>query len=245
MQPRSCRSPPRRHNLKLGGRWLYQRQTASSPGDAGLLGYFFYSGAFTGFPFADFLLVLVASQKGLGTAAAPWTQLQHRIGPLRPGRLQGHEQSDVEPRPRLGVHLAARGEGRPSVHPRSHHWATALGRTGRQQPSALRRFLRRLRTPAGLRLDPRGEVGRPRWVRHGPVHGRHGEEPPADPSTRRTSPRARGSTTPPLDPGKAADGFADVDPNVTGSGYLFRAFAKDVRPQLTQQIGNVFVESAS
>ena len=34
---------------------------------------------------------------------------------LRPGRLQGHARPDAEPRPALGLHLAARREGQPPV----------------------------------------------------------------------------------------------------------------------------------
>ena len=37
-----------RHAMKFGGRWLFQRQGFSYPGNEGSLGHFDYSGAFTG-----------------------------------------------------------------------------------------------------------------------------------------------------------------------------------------------------
>src|SRR5262249_61403518 len=68
-----------RHQVKIGGRWLYQREGFSYSGNEGILGHFNYTGAFTGFAFSDFLLDEVA-QKGLGGQAAPFTQIQNRIG---------------------------------------------------------------------------------------------------------------------------------------------------------------------
>src|SRR5581483_10865788 len=60
-----------RHQLKFGGRWLYQRQGFSYSGNEGILGHFDYTGAFTGFAFADFLLDDVA-KKGRGGAVTPF-----------------------------------------------------------------------------------------------------------------------------------------------------------------------------
>ena len=42
--------------MKFGGRWLYQDQGFAYSGNEGILGHFDYSGTFTGFGFADFLL---------------------------------------------------------------------------------------------------------------------------------------------------------------------------------------------
>ena len=53
--PRSSRCS-RAATLKFGGRWLYQRQGFAYSGNEGILGHFEYTGAFTGFAFADFLL---------------------------------------------------------------------------------------------------------------------------------------------------------------------------------------------
>ena len=63
-----------RHSFKFGGRWLYQRQGFAYSGNEGTLGHFDYTGAFTGFGFADFLLDQV-SAKGQGGLVAPFTHL--------------------------------------------------------------------------------------------------------------------------------------------------------------------------
>ena len=68
-----------RHALKFGGRWLYQNQGFAYSGNEGILGHFNYTGTFTGFGFADFLLDQVA-QKGRGGLVDPFTHLGHRVG---------------------------------------------------------------------------------------------------------------------------------------------------------------------
>src|SRR5262249_40262348 len=68
-----------RHSFKFGGRWLYQRQGFAYSGNEGSLGHFDYTGAFTGFGFADFLLDDV-SKKGLGGLGPPLLQLAHPLG---------------------------------------------------------------------------------------------------------------------------------------------------------------------
>lgn len=66
-----------RQTLKLGGQLLHYVQRRFYAGNNGLLGIFGYGGAFTGFPFSDFLLDQVAS-KGRGSVAEPWTHLHNR-----------------------------------------------------------------------------------------------------------------------------------------------------------------------
>ena len=67
-----------RQTIKVGGRWLYQRQGFSYSGNEGILGHFDYTGAFTGFGFSDFLLDQV-SAKGQGGLVEPFTHLASRI----------------------------------------------------------------------------------------------------------------------------------------------------------------------
>ena len=67
-----------RHTLKSGGQYLHYVQQRFYAGNNGLLGLFGYGGAFTGSPFADFLLDQVSS-KGRGSAADPWTHQHNRV----------------------------------------------------------------------------------------------------------------------------------------------------------------------
>ena len=70
-----------RHTLKFGGQWLHYNQRRFYAGNNGLLGFIAYNGAFTGVPFADFLLDLASSKgRGGGNPDDPWTHLQNRIG---------------------------------------------------------------------------------------------------------------------------------------------------------------------
>src|SRR5262249_23711577 len=66
-----------RHALKFGGQFLRYNTKRFYPGNNGLLGYFNYSGTFTGAAFSDFLLDQV-TQKGQGSNSEPWTHIQNR-----------------------------------------------------------------------------------------------------------------------------------------------------------------------
>src|SRR5262249_41154003 len=66
------------HTLKIGGQLLHYSQQRFYAGHNRLLGIFSYGGAFTGFPFADFLLDQVAT-KGRGSTSQPWTHLHNRV----------------------------------------------------------------------------------------------------------------------------------------------------------------------
>ena len=86
-----------RHQLKFGGRWLYQQQGFSYSGNEGILGHFDYSGTFTGFGFADFLLDQV-SLKGRGGAGGTVHSPAAPGRRFRAGRFPRPQRSDAEPR---------------------------------------------------------------------------------------------------------------------------------------------------
>ncbi len=67
-----------RHTVKGGGQFLHYVQQRFYAGNNGLLGLFGYGGAFTGSPFADFLLDQVSS-KGRGSQSEAWTHLHNRV----------------------------------------------------------------------------------------------------------------------------------------------------------------------
>ena len=51
-----------RHTIKSGGQLMHYSQRRFYAGNNGLLGFFAYGGAFTGFPFSDFLLEQVLDE---------------------------------------------------------------------------------------------------------------------------------------------------------------------------------------
>lgn len=90
-----------RHSLKMGGQWLRYQQNEFYPGNNGLLGFFQYTGRFTGVAFADFLLDLL-SAKGRGSQTGTWGHRQNRIGAFF--------QDDYKLRNNLTVNLGMRWE---------------------------------------------------------------------------------------------------------------------------------------
>jgi len=88
-----------RHALKFGGQFLRYNTKRFYPGNNGLLGYFNYSGTFTGAAFADFLLDQV-TLKGRGSNSDPWTHNQNRIST--------YVQDDFKLRPNLTLNLGLR-----------------------------------------------------------------------------------------------------------------------------------------
>ncbi|MEW5975941.1 MAG: TonB-dependent receptor [Acidobacteriota bacterium] len=68
-----------KHFLKMGGQWQRYQQNRYYPGNNGLLGFFSYTGQFTGSAFADFLLDQL-SQKGRGSLSGTWGHRQNRVG---------------------------------------------------------------------------------------------------------------------------------------------------------------------
>ena len=173
---------------------------------------------------------------------SPFTQLQQPHRHLRPGRLPRPQQPDPEPRPHLGVHVAAGREGRPPVNIDLTHGAAPAGRAERQQPRALRRLLRRLRAARGLRLDATSRLGRPRRVRDRAVHGGHGQEPeaPANPPFYFEGRRVFDATTGRRHAPRSASRTSSRSQRAARAPSI-RIFAPDLRPQLTKQ-WNVFVE---
>ena len=165
--------------MKFGGRWLYQHQGFAYSGNEGILGHFDYSGTFTGFGFADFLLDEV-SQKGRGGAGGAVHAARHRVGI--------YAQDDFRVRDNLTLNLGLTWEytsplgreGRPPVEHRSRRpgsccWpartATAARSTTRTTAAGSRASAlpgRRLRT-----------MGRARRLRDRAVHGGHRQEPAA------------------------------------------------------------------
>ena len=230
-----------RHPLKFGGRWLYQQQGFSYSGNEGILGHFDYTGAFTGFGFADFLLDEVAL-KGRGGAVSPFTHLQHRVGVFA--------QDDFRVRDNLTLNLGLAWEYTSPLVEKDDRQsnidlntgAAAAGRPERQQPRALRCRT----TAASSRASAPPGPASDKWVVRGGfgiVQYMEGTGKnlrlPANPPFNFEGQRAFDATT---GAGTAAIGFDDVTPKTSGGpGTLYRIFAPDLRPQLTKQ-WNIFVE---
>jgi Carboxypeptidase regulatory-like domain len=225
-----------RHEFKFGGRWLYQDQGFSYSGNEGILGHFNYTGPFTGFGFADFLLDQ-ASQKGIGGLVEPFTQIGHRIGI--------YAQDDFRVRSDLTLNLGLTWEYLSPWVEKDDRQANIDLRTGQLLLAGKNGNSRALYDPYYGGWEPRvGAAWTPseKWV----VRGAFGivqymegtgknlrltQNPPFYFEHQQTYDLTTG-------PGRAAVGFADA----TGTAAtLYRIFAPDLRPQLTKQ-WNVFVE---
>jgi Carboxypeptidase regulatory-like domain/TonB dependent receptor len=229
-----------RHQLKFGGRWLYQQQGFSYSGNEGILGHFNYTGAFTGFAFADFLLDAVA-QKGRGGAVSPFTHLQHRVGIFA--------QDDFRIRSDLTLNLGLAWEYTSPLVEQDDRQSNIDLTTGQLLLAGQNGNSRALYDSYYGGFEPRiGAAWSPtdRWVVRGGfgiVQYMEGTGKnlrlPANPPFNFEGQRSFDATT---GPGTAAIGFADVTPNTAGGpGTLYRIFAPELRPQLTKQ-WNVFVE---
>jgi len=229
-----------RHQFKFGGRWLYQRQGFSYSGNEGILGHFEYSGAFTGFNFADFLLDQV-SAKGRGGLVAPFTQLGHRIAVFG--------QDDFRVRDDLTLNLGMTWEYTSPWVEKDNRQSNIDLTTGQLLLAGQNGNNRALFNPFYGGFEPRvGAAWTPtdKWV----VRGAFGivqymegtgknlrltQNPPFNFEGRKVFDATTGA-------GTASTGFNDIIPNVNGgAGTLYRIFAPDLRPQLTKQ-WNVFVE---
>jgi hypothetical protein len=229
-----------RHSLKFGGRWLYQQQGFSYSGNEGILGHFDYTGAFTGFGFADFLLDDVAL-KGKGGAVAPFTQLQHRISV--------YGQDDFRVRDDLTLNLGLSWEFTSPLVEKNDRQSNINLQTGQLELAGQNGNSRALYNPYYGGFEPRlGAAWTPsdKWVVRGGfglVQYMEGTGKnlrlPANPPYFFEGQRSYDATT---GAGSADIGFADVTPAANGGpGTLYRIFAPDLRPQLTKQ-WNVFVE---
>lgn len=229
-----------RHQLKFGGRWLYQRQGFSYSGNEGILGHFEYSGAFTGFAFSDFLLDQVAA-KGRGGLVEPFMQLGHRVAV--------YGQDDFRVRNDLTLNLGMTWEYTSPWVEKDNRQSNIDLRTGQLVLAGQNGASRALFDPYYGGFEPRvgfawtpttdwvvrGAFGIVQYMEGTGKNLRLTQNPPFNFEGRRVFDATTGA-------GTAAAGFSDIVPNVNGgAGTLYRIFAPDLRPQLTRQ-WNVFFE---
>jgi hypothetical protein len=228
-----------RHSVKFGGQWLHYTQQRFYAGNNGLLGLFTFGGAFTGAPFADFLLDQVAT-KGRGSASEPWTHLHSRVAL--------YAQDDFKIRPDLTLNLGLRWAYTQPVVEKDNRQSNFDLTTGQQifaeDGSRESRALYRAYKKG---FEPRlGFAWRPddRWV----LRGGYGISQYME----GTGANLRLPLNPPFffesfvqytaatGGGSLGTGFADVLPLDEPSGQV-RAWDPNLRPQFTQQ-WNVFGE---
>jgi hypothetical protein len=229
-----------RHQLKFGGRWLYQRQGFSYSGNEGILGHFEYNGSFTGFNFSDFLLDQV-SAKGRGGLVEPFMQLGHRIAVFG--------QDDFRVRDDLTLNLGLTWEYTSPWVEKDNRQANIDLTTGQlilagqdgNSRALYDAFYGGFEPRVGAAWTPsdkwvvRGAFGIVQYMEGTGKNLRLTQNPPFNFEGRRVFDATTGA-------GTASTGFTDIVPNVNGGpGTLFRIFAPDLRPQLTKQ-WNVFVE---
>ena len=227
------------HGLKIGGQLLHYSQRRFYAGNNGLLGIFGYGGAFTGFPFADFLLDQVGN-KGRGSFSDPWTQLHNRIAVF--------VQDDFKATTALTLNLGLRWAYTQPLVEKDNRQANFDLKTGQEILAAAGdRDSRALYQPYLKGFEPRlGFAWRPvfRWVVRG-AYGitQHMEGTganlrlPLNPPFFFESAVTYDATT---GGGSIASGFADLRPLDQPSGQV-RAWDPALRPQFTQQ-WNVFGE---
>jgi hypothetical protein len=228
-----------RHSFKFGGRWLYQRQGFAYAGNEGVLGHFNYTGAFTGFAFADFLLDEVA-QKGRGGNTPPFTQLQHRIGIFA--------QDDFRVRSDLTLNLGLSWEYTSPLVEKDDRQINIDLNTGQVLEAGKNGASRALYDAYYSGFEPRvgfawtptekwavrGGFGIVQYMEGTGKNLRLTQNPPIFTEGQRTFDATTGA-------GTAAIGFADIVQVGAGPSTLYRIFAPDLRPQFTKQ-WNVFVE---
>jgi hypothetical protein len=228
-----------RQTVKFGGQLLHYVQRRFYAGNNGLLGLFQYGGAFTGFPFSDFLLDQVAG-KGRGSLSAPWTQLHNR------GAL--FVQDDFKVTPELTVNLGLRWAYTQPLVEKDNRQANFDLKTGQEiLAQDGDRQGRALYQPYTKGFEPRlGFAWRQgeRWVfRGGYGISQYMEGTganlrlPLNPPTFFESAVNYDATT---GAGTLTTGFAELRPLDKPSGQV-RAWDPNLRPQFTQQ-WNVFAE---
>ena len=168
-----------RHSMKFGGQLLHYVQRRFYAGNNGLLGLFGYGGAFSLFPFSDFLLDQVSS-KGRGSQAEAWTHLHNRMAL--------YVQDDFKVMPALTLNLGMRWaytepivekDDRQSNFDLSNWPADSSERRQSRESRALQSLQERLRAAPWVRLPSRRSLGRAGRLRHHPVHGGNGSQPAA------------------------------------------------------------------
>ena len=229
-----------RHSMKFGGQLLHYVQRRFYAGNNGLLGLFGYGGAFTGFPFSDFLLDQVLS-KGRGSQAERVDTPAQSHGAVRPGRLQSHAGVDAESRDSVGVHRADRRKGQSSIELRPEH--RAADSSGRRRVARVARSTTHTRRASSRASDSRTIPPIGGCVRGGYGITQYMEGTganlrlPLNPPFFFESAVQYDATT---GAGTLATGFAELRPLDQPSGQV-RAWDPNLRPQLTQQ-WNVFAE---
>jgi hypothetical protein len=230
-----------RHTMKFGGQWLHYRQQRFYAGNNGLLGFVAYNGAFTGYPFADFLLDLSSGKgRGGGDPANPWTQLQQRIGIFA--------QDDFKATDALSLNLGLRWAYTSplvEINNRQSNFDLVTGQQIFAKDGSIED--RALYKPYYKGFEPRlGAAWKfaDRWVAragYGISQFMEGTGAnlrlPLNPPFFYESAVSYDVTS---GPGSGAAGFADLVPGTTPSGNV-RAYDPNLRPQFTQQ-WNVFVE---
>jgi hypothetical protein len=228
-----------RQTLKFGGQLLHYVQQRFYAGNNGLLGLFTYGGAFTGFPFSDFLLDQVAT-KGRGSSTPPWTQLHNRTAL--------YVQDDFKVASDLTLNLGLRwAYTQPLVEKDDRQGNFSLSTGQEILASGGSRESRALYNAYKKGFEPRlGFAWRPeeKWV----VRGGYGISQymegtganlrlPLNPPFFFESFVQYDSTT---GAGNLGSGFAGLVPQDQPSGQV-RAWDPNLRPQFTQQ-WNVFAE---
>lgn len=230
-----------RHTLKLGGQLLRYDQQRFYAGNNGLLGFFTYNGAFTGFAFSDFLLDMVSAKgRGGGDPDDPWTHLQNRISLFA--------QDDFKVTSNVTVNLGLRWAYTSPLVEKDNRQSNFNLQTGEQifasdgsiEDRALYKpYYNGWEPRLGLAWHPadrwvlRGGYGISQFMEGTGANLRLPLNPPFFYESNVNYDRTTGA-------GTMASGFAGLVAGTTPSGNV-RAYDPNLRPQFSQQ-WNAFVE---